>query len=102
MKDKIAYYQEWNKSHREYKKIWAWNKRHNKINPISSGIQKPFVPRIIELPEHSTGSKRKCCWCGNNPEAGFCSKSCQREAKKFGTKDIKLITPEFAESLMGA
>ena len=97
MFDKIVYYRRWNAEHREYKKIWAWNKRHNKINPIA---QKPFVPRIIELPEHSTGKGRKCCWCGKEKELIFCSKQCKAEYEKLGLKGIEILTPEFAESLM--
>lgn len=96
MFDKIGYYKKWNSEHREMKKIWAWNKRHS-IENIKT--QKPFIPLVIELPEHSTGSKRKCCWCGNNAGAGFCSLQCKSEYERLGIKNVEMITSEFADAL---
>ena len=73
------YYQKWNTEHREMKRQWQWNKRHSVENIKIKPVKLP-----IGLPEHSTGSKRKCCWCGNEEEGIFCSKKCQSEYEKLG------------------
>ena len=91
------YYRKWNAENRERKRQWMWNKRHSIENPIT---KKPFIPRIIELPEHSTGNKRNCCWCKMEKELVFCSKKCKSEYEKFGMNNLETITPEFVDALM--